>query len=331
MKTVMNTRLWFLVVIAIASGADRLAGQAETWEPRRINKVIELWEMGEPVYYTGCGECDYEAGLRLARTPADYIDYAMEHTATDIPRLREFMRGLVDGGPTRSGHRTPAVIVSTPAVGWTETAMRGNTHVMQYILAAGAHGILLTHAVDPAAVRILVESIRYPFAPPVVGLGQGMRGAGSAGAYGGAGSQGAAAIWGIPTDEYLIRADVWPINPNGETLVGLKIENVHAVEQAQYTVRVPGVAFAEWGPGDQSYWLGGILGLGRPAPSDHPKLLEYRQRVVDAVRSVDIKFLDACNADNVIERLDEGVMICTGGAGPGAEIGRRHTERQMPW
>ncbi len=37
-----------------------------------------------------------------------------------MTRLREFMRGLVDGGPTPSGHRTPAVnrgIGEPPAIG----------------------------------------------------------------------------------------------------------------------------------------------------------------------------------------------------------------------
>jgi 4-hydroxy-2-oxoheptanedioate aldolase len=322
----MNKFFSFLLLLLVAvTSAGQLAAQAESWEPKRINRVIELWELGEPVYYTGCGECDYEAGLRMAQTEADYINYNAEHSFIDIPRLREFMRGLVDGGPTRSGHRTPTVIVVTPAVGWTETAMRGNTHLMQYILNSGAHGLLLTHAVDPAAVRVMVEAVRYPFAPPAVGLGQGMRGGGSAG-Y-------AANIWGIPQAEYLQKADVWPLNPNGEIILGLKIENVHAVHNAQYSMRVPGIAFAEWGPQDQGYWLGGALGLGQPLAENEsdPRLRELRQFVFDAVRSVDAKFLNACNEENVTAMIDEGVMICTGGASPVADIGRRHTNRQMPW
>ncbi len=316
----------FVLLFVVVFSPAQLVGQAETWQPTRINKVIELWEAGQPVYYTGCGECDYEAGLRLAQTPADYIDYGMEHSYADIPRLRQFMQGLVDGGPTPSGHRTPTVIVSTPAVGWTETAMRGNTHLMQYILSAGAHGILLTHAVDPAAVRIMVESVRYPFAPPAVGLGQGMRGSGSASF--------APTIWGITQAEYLQRADVWPLNPQGEIVLGLKIENIHAVHSSQYTVRVPGIAFAEWGPGDQAYWLGGAFGLGQPLEGgeSEPRLAELRSIVLNAVQSVDGKFLNSCSPENVTAQIDEGVMICTGGNNPEVfETGRRHTNRQMPW
>ena len=40
--------------------------------------------------------------------------------------LREYMRGLVDGGPIWSGHRTPGVIVTLPVTGTSEMAVRAN-------------------------------------------------------------------------------------------------------------------------------------------------------------------------------------------------------------
>jgi len=39
----------------------------------------------------------------------DYINYEMEHGPFDFHNLREFMRELVAGGPTKNGHLTPAV------------------------------------------------------------------------------------------------------------------------------------------------------------------------------------------------------------------------------
>ncbi len=53
----------------------------------------------------------YAQGRVDAQTWADYINVGMEHGAFDVAGLAAYMRGLVDGGPTRSGHRTPAVIV----------------------------------------------------------------------------------------------------------------------------------------------------------------------------------------------------------------------------
>src|SRR5260370_23087723 len=87
----------------------------------------------------------------------------MEHGAYDVSRLHEFMRGLADGGPTASGHRTPAVIVTLPATGADEQAFRANAWMVSQVLAAGVHGILLCHAESPAAIKAFVDSTRFPF------------------------------------------------------------------------------------------------------------------------------------------------------------------------
>src|SRR5687768_11922427 len=152
--------------------------QTPAAKPKRINKAIELLEQGQPVYYTQGGG-GYEEGKTLAQTSSDYINYEMEHGAFDVTALRQFMRGLVDGGPTKSGHRTPAVIATLPILGLDEPSMRANYWVVQQVLAAGVHGILLCHARVPEAARVLVEASRYPFAPKVNGLDQGLRGSGS--------------------------------------------------------------------------------------------------------------------------------------------------------
>ena len=58
---------------------------------------------------------------------------------------------------------------------------------------------------------------------------------------------------------------------------------------------------------------------------------DARARVFKATKAAKIAFLNACNEDNVIDMIKEGVMICTGGEGPGAEKGRQFTKRPMPW
>ena len=305
-----------LLVVVPMLGAIGVQAQSDaTTRPGRINKAIELLEQGQPVYYT-TAYGGYDEGLMFADTESDYINYEMEHGAFDVAALREFMRGLVDGGPTASGHRTPAVIVTLPVLGLDEAGMRANYWVVQQVLAAGVHGILLCHAREPGAARVFVEAARYPFAPAKDGLAQGFRGSGSQG-Y-------AAEIWGVSQTEYLRRADPWPLNPEGELLLGVKIEDSYALEKAELTTAVPGIAFTEWGPGDMGFWL---VGLPRPGAQDLPEMRAARQRVFDAARMNGIFMLHTCNEDNVVARIEEGVMICTGGY----RAGRAHTGRQMPW
>ena len=105
------------------------------YKPRRINKAIELWEDGQPIYYNGSGlgpgVDPYAQGVKMARTWYDAINVEFEHGAMDFTQLREFMRGLVDGGPTRSGHRTPAVFVETGIIGLDEAYARANSWMIE--------------------------------------------------------------------------------------------------------------------------------------------------------------------------------------------------------
>ncbi|HXF62645.1 MAG TPA: aldolase/citrate lyase family protein, partial [Caldilineaceae bacterium] len=218
--------------------------------PARINKAIELLEQGQPVYYTGVRELSYESGRAAAKTWADYLSVDMEHGVFDLGALDAFMRGLVDGGPTASGHRTPAVIVTLPVDGVDEQTMRANAWMIKQVLARGVHGLLLCHVESPGAARAFVEAARYPF--QTIGVGDGLE----VGRRGSGGQGHAAAIWGVSVADYLERADVWPLNPAGELLLGLKIENRRALENAEATTRVPGLAFAEWGPGDMGMSFG---------------------------------------------------------------------------
>jgi 4-hydroxy-2-oxoheptanedioate aldolase len=281
---------------------------------KRINKAVELLASGQPIYYTSAENRGYDGGRELATTWADYINYEMEHGPFDVGALHEFMRGLVDGGPTASGHRTPAVIVTLPVTGASEQVFRANEWMISQVLAAGIHGILLCHAESPEAVRAFVESTRY------VSCG-GRRGSG--------GQAMAAAIWGIPVDEYLQRADPWRLNPDGELLLGLKIENARALANAEAVAAVPGIAFAEWGPGD----MGMSLGFGDAHdPPYPPEMVEARARVLAACQANKLAFLEMVTPDNVIEQIGAGVLIGAGRhAGPAAEIGRRHSKRPEPW
>jgi 4-hydroxy-2-oxoheptanedioate aldolase len=310
-------------LIVLLSAAWSLAPGAPG-KPSRINKAIDLLEQKQPVYYAS-GQGGFAEGVKAAQTWADYINYEMEHGVFDLAALREFMRGLVKGGPTRSGHRTPAVIVTLPVLGLDEAGMRANSWVVQQVLACGVHGILLCHARSPEAIRILVQASRYPFQKKGVGAGgldEGFRGAGSQGF--------ASEIWGIPANEYLRRADVWPLNPEGELLLGLKIEDRHALANAERSTRVPGIGFAEWGPSDMSFSLLDLPTIAGPEPRTHPEMLRARGRVLAACKAAKIYFLNTVAEDDVEKMIQEGVMIGSGGQAA-AERGRRFTRRTMPW
>jgi len=289
----------------------------------RINRAIELLAEDQPIYYVGghTGHVlTYEQGREDAATWADYINVGMEHGAFNMAGLDEYMRGLVDGGPTRSGHRTPAVIVESPVEGISEEIVRFNAWQFRQILARGVHGILLCQAETPEAVRAFVASCRYPINREGVGgaLGAGARGVGS--------EPSAATVWGVEREEYIRRADPWPLNPEGALLLGLKIESAKALPHIEEILSVPGIGFAEMGPGDLSMSLGNMQ-APRPWPAE---MQEAHERVRDACAANGIAFLDSATPENVVEKIDRGARVIAGQREETAQIGRSHTRREMP-
>lgn len=310
----------------------------------RINRAAETLQQGHAIYYTGhhTGHVlTHAQGREDAHTWADYINIGMEHGAFDMAGLAEYMRGLTDGGPTASGHRTPTVIVEAPVHGTDETNVRHNAWQFRQILARGVHGVLLCQAESAAAVRAFVEACRYPhhaegvdprLPSPIERMrgatgrpGPGMLGVGTRGR----GSEmSAAPVWGISEQDYFRRCDPWPLNPEGELLLGVKIESPEGVARCEEILAVPGLGFAEMGPGDLGLSLLGHVTLQiSPYP---PEMQEARDRVFAACRANAVAFLELCSPANIAARLDEGVRVIAGGREETARAGRAHQRRVPP-
>lgn len=333
MKSSWKRNCLLLMPLPLVFGVVAMMAQngSPAYKAKRINRAVELLADKQPIYYTGSHtgapggaggpQASFEQGKKDAQTFADYISYDMEHTAYDIVGLTAYMKGLVAGGPTKSGHRTPAVIVNCPVNGIDEASVRANAWMFQQVLAAGVHGIMLTHADTPGAIKAFVEAVRFPMHKEGIGpmLGEGRRGV--------HGSAPAAEIWGVSVQEYEQKADPWPLNPNGELLLGVKEEDKYALANVSENLKVPGIGMAEWGPGDMAMSLG--VPSGRGSVSD-PRMLAARSKVLAACKANHIAFLNSLAANDVVDMIKEGVMV-----GPAsqqtAEIGRKFTNRQMPW
>jgi 4-hydroxy-2-oxoheptanedioate aldolase len=293
---------------------------AQTPKPKRINRAIELLEQGQPIYYTGShngNEGGFEQGKKDAQTWADYISYDMEAAPYDIVGLSAYMKGLAAGGPTRTGHRTPAVIVNVPVRGTDEATIRANAWMFEQVLATGVHGILLCHATTAGAVRAMVEAVRYPNREQGVGQ-QGLQ-EGRRGAHGAAM---ASQIWGVSAAEYMQKADVWPLNPNGEILLGVKIEDKFAYKNVDSIVKVPGIAFGEGGPGD--------MGLSFGFQRDDPRAKEVQDKIFAAAKAQHLYWLGIGGSEAAIAAaIKEGHMV--GSGEQTAAIGRKITKRPLPY
>ena len=287
----------------------------------------------------------HEQGSEDARTWADYINVGMEHGAFDMAGLAEYMRGLVDGGPTRSGHRTPTVIVEAPVNGTDEANVRFNAWQFRQILGRGVHGILLCQAETAArcarlsrAAATRTTSRGRPVAADAAGAParRGRRAPQRCGCRRAAarhrharprlGSDRGADL-GHLGPEYRERCDPWPLNPQGELLLGVKLESPEGVASCEEILAVPGLGFAEMGPGDLSLALG-----YREMPRDPypPEMQEAREKVFAACREHGVAFLEIGTPENDRRQLDEGVRVIAGHREETARVGRAHQKRTMP-
>ena len=132
------------------------------------------------------------------------------------------MRGLNDGGPTKSSHKTPAVLAELPFEGLNKEIVQANSWIIKQILAKGVHGLILCHANNKGAVKEFVENCRFRFRKQLKDktLLEGKRGHG--------GQVLALKIWGISEEEYL------EINKSFENLPGQKMSRLFKTGDRTY-------------------------------------------------------------------------------------------------
>ena len=129
-------------------------------------------------------------------------------------------------------------------------------------------GIVLPQVRTTEQVTGLVASMRYP---P-------QRGAQYPDPPGrrGWGPTAATRVWNVDADEYARKADLWPLNPDGELLAIVMVETREIVEDIDEILQVPGLAGVLVGPADLSL----ALGVGTPAANpNHPEVQAAIARV----------------------------------------------------
>jgi 4-hydroxy-2-oxoheptanedioate aldolase len=297
------------------------------YKPRRVNKVIELLEGGQPVFFTNSGMRPgvdaYALGRKMAKTYCDMIIYGLEHGPLDFTDFVNFMSGLKDGGPTASGHVTPTVMVEVPCLGWTEEYALANSWIVTNLLDLGAHGIHICHARDPRAIEVYCQiAARYPFdypdTPKVPRQGLGMRGQTA---------PIASNLWGVSDYKYLHIADVWPLNPRGEILMGCAIEDKAGVENMEKILAIKGLAIAEWYHSELGLSVFGLAGY----PEDHTGGINFTPEQTATLNAVDDKVRAECIKNNLRFKgsASIGAALLTGSESA-AIAARERSQRKMP-
>lgn len=269
----------------------------------RLNRLIGLFESGKPAFGIFVSDPTVRKAVNLATSDLDFVVVDMEHAPLDFDRLEAFLASFVDRRAlAEKGNVQPDVV---PIVRLAPYGREKLHFTIKQALDLGAYGLMLPYVETPDQAMAIVRGSRYPQArnaPDREPLGQ--RGA----AYGFA-----ATLWGLTPAEYARRADVWPLDPQGEICLMIQIETVTGVENVEQILAVPGVSSIFIGPADLAFSLG-----VEPGHPDHEAAI---QRVLKACREKGIPCGITATADNVVERIRQGFSFVTLGGDSGLEAG----------
>jgi 4-hydroxy-2-oxoheptanedioate aldolase len=264
----------------------------------RLNGIIRALESGQHAFTTFLPP-DVEAAIAVQASKYDGVVFEGEHNAWDIRVLRDCLQYLLNRAQiARAGSVAPAV---TPTVRIPPNGNEMNQFFAKQALDLGYYGIIWPHVSTVEEAYNAVAACRYPrlknrplYEPA------GIRGDGPTQA---------ARYWGVTQQEYYERADVWPLNPQGEIFVILMIEDTTGIANLDDMLKnVPGIGAVLIGEGDLSQEL------GYPRQYEHKAVLDAMAQIVATCRKHNVvvghPHVEQGNAERII-RAGYRYLMCS--------------------
>lgn len=251
-----------LCVLAAAS----LSAQLPALSPAHLNPAIAKLASGKAIYGVLTQDLSRENARAMGRRETDFIFIDMEHSPLNLDALAGFVAASNDKAYTIKHGAQPrsAIIVRMPAY-----ASENASWQVKQALDIGVMGFVFNTVETKEQAEAAVKSMRYPpwKAFPNTHKGpEGIRGWSPGGAVW---------AWGLDTEEYRRRADVWPLNPDGDLMAIMIIETQTGVRNVDAIAQVPGVTAL-------SAAAGGDLSASYGVPATSPEVEAARQAILQS-------------------------------------------------
>jgi 4-hydroxy-2-oxoheptanedioate aldolase len=284
LKTSAVTAMCVLVVAAVSAQLPALS-------PSHLNPAIAKLASGKTVYGVLTQDLSRENARTLGRRDTDFVYIDMEHSPLNMDALANFVAAMNDKAYTVKNGAQPrsALIVRMPAYAGENAAWQ-----VKQALDIGAMGFVFNTVETREQAEAAVKSMRYPPWKAFPNTHKGPAG------IRGWSPGGAVWAWGIDTEEYRRRADVWPLNPEGDLMAIMIIETQTGVKNADAIAQVPGVTAL-------SAAAGGDLSSSYGVPATAPEVESARQTILQAcLKHKVLCWITATGKTDHDRRLKEG-------------------------
>jgi len=322
--------------LTIAGAALLLAmGVAAAQVPgdTHLNPVISLLEQGQPVFGVYAPRPPRGRGGRAATqptgptpTPADLAADAVAYRDTDflfdgsmeggleraLPAFTAFTAGWAEADPLLPG---PPPRLTHPLIVKSPELYEGVAADIREQLDLGVSGIMFPQVESAEELRAGLAAMRFRSAGgtrPDDDVGE------------------AAARWGMSADEYRRKADLWPLNPEGELINWTIVESKEGLAHLREIAAVPGIGVL-W-PG-----AGTLRRVFSSTDADGERVFDEEgwenaiQQVLSACKEFDIPCGFPAGPDDIEMRMQQGFSVFVmswGDAGfRTVDIGRRAAGR----
>ena len=224
----------------------------------------------------------------MGYTMGDYVFHSAMEGGVDeaLPGFQEFVGAMQANGANAATH---PFVVKMEKISEDPNAAE---HVHQQ-LAAGVSGIMFVHVESAEELRTGLDAMRFTShggTRPEDALGM------------------APGYWGMTADEYREKADLWPLNPEGELVSWVIIESLEGLENIREIAATPGIGVL-W-PG-----AGTLRGVFSTTEADGTRVFDEVawegaiQTVLDACNEFDLMCGYPAGPDNIEERMAQGFDV----------------------
>lgn len=281
----------------------------------RLNSVAKTLSEGGTAF-VAFSPAEPGNALTIGEAPYDGVVFEMEHNPYDIRALKECLLTMLNR--RRIADSGSIAVPVAPMVRIPPNGGEMSQWIAKQVLDAGVYGVIWPHVSTVEEARNAVAACRYPrpasssyFEPA------GIRGDSP---------RHAARYWGLTQQEYYQRADVWPLNPDGEVIVGIMCEEVKAVRNLPKMLKeVPGIGVVIIGEGDLSQ------DLGVPRQYNHPSVLSAIADVLAICKEHNVvcghPHVDKNNIEALIEQGFRWLMPGPVPSHAALELGRKAAQR----